>query len=133
MAEKVQKLIEEVEKLTVVELSELVKALEEKFGVSAAQTMVAAAPAAAGAAPAAGSDAAPAEEQIAFTVVLANSGANKISVIKALREINTTLGLKDAKDLAESAPKPVLEGVNKATAEEAKKKLTEAGATVEMK
>lgn len=129
MADKVQKLIEEVEKLTVVELSELVKALEEKFGVSAAVPVVAAAPVQG--APADGGEAK--EEQVAFTVVLTNSGANKISVIKALREINAALGLKEAKDLAESAPKPVLEGVNKATAEEAKKKLTEAGGTVELK
>ena len=130
MSDKTTKIIEEVEKLTVVELSELVKALEEKFGVSAAAPVaVAAAPAGA----AAGGETAAAEEQIAFTVVLANSGGNKIAVIKALREINSALGLKEAKDLAESTPKPVLEGVNKATAEEAKKKLTEAGATVEVK
>ena len=132
MAEKVEKIINEVEKLTVVELAELVKALEEKFGVSAAAPVMAAAPAGQ-AAGAPGGASEPAEEQVAFTVVLANAGGNKIAVIKALREINPNLGLKEAKDLSESAPKAVLEGVNKATAEEAKKKLTEAGATVELK
>jgi large subunit ribosomal protein L7/L12 len=130
MANKVQKLIEEIEQLSVVELSEVVKALEEKFGVSAAAPVASAtAPTSVGA----GATDEPKEEQVAFTVVLANAGANKISVIKALREINSNLGLKEAKDLAEAAPKPILEGVNKATAEEAKKKLTDAGATVEMK
>lgn len=129
MADKVQKIIDEVEGLTVVELSDLVKALEEKFGVSAAAPVVAAAPAAASG----GEAAAPAEEQVAFTVVLTNAGANKISVIKALREINSALGLKEAKDLTEKVPANVLEGVNKATAEEAKTKLTAAGATVELK
>lgn len=135
MADKVQKLIEEVEKLSVVELSELVKALEEKFGVSASAS-VAAAPVNGASTAASAGDAGsgePQEEQIAFTVVLTGTGANKIAVIKALREINPNLGLKEAKDLTESTPKPVLEGVNKATAEEAKKKLTEAGGTVELK
>lgn len=132
MAEKVQKLIEEIEKLSVVELNDLVKALEEKFGVSAAAPVMAAAASQPSSAPDAGATEGQGE-QVAFTVVLANAGANKIGVIKALREINSALGLKEAKDLAESAPKPVLEGVNKATAEEAKKKLTEAGATVELK
>jgi large subunit ribosomal protein L7/L12 len=129
MADKTKKLIEEIGDLTVVELAELVKALEDKFGVTAAAPMaaVAAAPVAAGAADE------PKEEQVAFTVVLTNAGANKISVIKALREINGTLGLKEAKDLAESAPKNILEGVNKATADEAAKKLKDAGATVELK
>jgi len=123
--EKVLKLIEEVEALTVLELSELVKELEEKFGVSAA------APVAVAAAPAAGAGAA-AEEKTEFTVVLANAGASKIGVIKVVREI-TGLGLKEAKDLVDGAPKTVKENVSKADAEEMKKKLTEAGATVELK
>lgn len=110
--------------MTVLELSELVKALEEKFGVSAAS--FAAAPAA-GAAPAAA-----AEEKTEFSVVLAAAGAQKINVIKVVREI-TGLGLKEAKDLVEGAPKAIKENVPKAQAEEIKKKLTEAGATVEIK
>ena len=122
-------LIKGIEELSVLELSDLVKALEEKFGVSAAATMVAAAPA--GAAPA--GDAAPAEEQTVFNVVIANSGAQKIAVIKALRELVPTLGLKEAKDLVDAAPKEVLAQVNKKTADEAKEKLTAAGATVELK
>jgi large subunit ribosomal protein L7/L12 len=126
---KVEELIKEIEKLSVMELADLVKALEEKFGVSAAPVAMAAP--AAGSAPAAG--AAPAEEQTTFNVVLANAGANKISVIKVVREINQNLGLKEAKDLVESAPKELLTGVNKSTAEEAKKKLMAAGATVELK
>ncbi len=134
MAEKVQKLIEEIEKLSVLELNDLVKALEEKFGV-AAMAPVAAAPVADAAqnAPAAeGGEAAP-EGQTTFNVVLTDAGANKISVIKMVREINQSLGLKEAKDLVESTPKEVITGVNKATAEEAKKKLEEAGAKVELK
>ena len=123
-------LIKAVEEMSVLELSELVKALEEKFGVSA-QSMVAAAPAAAGAAPAEGAE--PAEEQTVFNVVIANSGANKIAVIKALRELVPTLGLKEAKDLVDAAPKEVMTAVNKKTADEAKEKLTAAGATVELK
>lgn len=115
-----------VEEMTVLELSDLVKALEEKFGVSAAPIAVAAAPAAGGQA-----EAAP--EQTTFNVVLTNAGANKISVIKAVRELVPTLGLQEAKALVESAPKEVLTGVNKKTAEEAKTKLTAAGATVELK
>lgn len=127
--EKVTKLIEDIEKLTALELSELAKALEEKFGVSA---VAMAAPAAG--APAAGAAAADAgSEQTTFNVVLAAAGANKISVIKVVREINQTLGLKEAKDLVEAAPKEVITGVNKQAAEEAKKKLTDAGATVELK
>jgi large subunit ribosomal protein L7/L12 len=122
-------LITSIEEMSVLELNDLVKALEEKFGVTAAAPMAMAAPAA-GAAAAEGE--APAEEQSTFNVILATSGANKISVIKAVREINQNLGLKEAKDLVDSAPKPVVEGVNKETAEEAKKKLTEAGATVEL-
>lgn len=128
---KVDEILTQIEGLSVLELSDLVKALEEKFGVSAAPVAVAAAPAAAGAAPAAEGGAG--EEQTTFNVVIANAGANKISVIKAVREINQTLGLKEAKDLVEAAPKEVLTGVNKSTAEEAKKKLEEAGATVELK
>lgn len=119
-------LMSAIEEMSVLELADLVKALEEKFGVSA-QAM--AAPAAA--APAA--DAAPAEEQTVFNVVLASTGANKIGVIKAIRELVPTLGLKEAKDLADTAPKEVMSQVNKKTAEEAKEKLTAAGATVELK
>ncbi len=122
-------LIKAVEEMSVLELSELVKALEEKFGVSA--QAFAAAPAAAGAA--AGADEEPKEEQTVFNVVVANSGANKIGVIKALRELVPTLGLKEAKDLVDAAPKEVMTAVNKKTADEAKEKLTAAGATVELK
>lgn len=122
-------LIKAVEEMSVLELSELVKALEEKFGVSA--QAFAAAPAAAGVA--AGADEEPKEEQTVFNVVVANSGANKIGVIKALRELVPTLGLKEAKDLVDAAPKEVMTAVNKKTADEAKEKLTAAGATVELK
>ena len=112
---------------SVLEVSELIKMMEEKFGVSAAAAAVAvAAPAGGGAA------AAPVEEQTEFTVVLAETGANKVNVIKAVREL-TGLGLKEAKDLVDGAPKPVKEGVNKADAEAAKKKLEEAGAKVDVK
>ena len=124
-------LMKAIEEMSVLELSELVKALEEKFGVSAAATMVAAAPAG-GAAPAAGGTEA-AEEQTVFNVVIANAGAQKIAVIKALRELVPTLGLKEAKDLVDAAPKEVMNQVNKKTADEAKEKLTAAGATVELK
>ena len=130
---KVNKLIEEIEKLSVLELNDLVKALEKKFGVTAMAPV--AAPATATATPAQpteGGEAIP-EGQTTFNVVLANPGANKIGVIKMVREINQTLGLKEAKDLVESTPKEVITGVNKATAEEAKKKLEGAGATVELK
>jgi large subunit ribosomal protein L7/L12 len=123
---KLEKIIEEVEKLSVLELSELVKALEDKFGVSAAAPMAMAAAPAAGAAPAA------AEEKSEYQVVLTAAGANKIGVIKALREINQELGLKEAKDLAEAAPKEV-GTFKKEVAEEAKKKLEAAGAQVELK
>lgn len=126
MTDKVTKIIEEVEKLTVLELSELVKALEEKFGVSAAP--VTAAPVAAAA-----DSGEPKEEQTTFNVVLTNAGTNKIGAIKAVREVVPTLGLAEAKTLVESAPKEVLTGVNKITAEEAKKKLEACGATVELK
>ncbi len=123
----VEKIIEQIEKLSVLELADLVHALEDKFGVSASAPV---AMAAAGAT-AAGS-AEPAEEKTTFNVILTTAGANKIAAIKAVRELVQTLGLKEAKDLVEAAPKPVLEGVNKATAEEAKTKLTAAGATVEL-
>ncbi len=125
-----EELIEAIEQMSVLELSDLVKALEEKFGVSAAAMAVAAAPQ-----PAAGAqaEAAPAEEQTVFNVVLTNPGANKIAVIKAIRELVPTLGLKEAKDLVDTAPKEILTQVNKKTAEEAKEKLTAAGATVELK
>ena len=120
-------LMKAVEEMSVLQLSEFVKALEEKFGVSAS-AMIAAAPVAAAA------DAGePAEEQTVFNVVIAASGANKIGVIKALRELVPTLGLKDAKDLVDAAPKEILTAVNKKTAEEAKEKLVTAGATVELK
>ncbi len=118
-----------VSEMSVLELADLVKALEEKFGVSAMPAAVAAP--AAGAAPADSSE--PKEEQTVFNVILANAGTNKIGVIKAIRELVPTLGLQDAKTLAESAPKEVLTGVNKSTAEEAKKKLEAAGAKVELK
>ena len=126
MSEKVTNLIEEVKALTVLELSELVKALEEEFGVSAA------APAAVAiAAPAAG-DAPAAEEKTEFDVILKSAGANKINVIKVVKEA-TGLGLKEAKALVDEAPKPVKEGISKDDAEALKTKLTEAGAEVELK
>ena len=124
MSDKVLKLIEDVKALTVMELSELVKALEEEFGVSAAAPVAVAA----AAAPAA---AAAAEEKTEFDVVLAEVGPNQINVIKVVREI-TGLGLKEAKDLVDGAPKPVKEGAGKDDAEEIKKKLEEAGAKVEL-
>jgi large subunit ribosomal protein L7/L12 len=118
-------IVAEIEKLSVLEVSELVKALEEKFGVSAAAPMMmAAGPAAAGAAPA--------EEKTEFTVELSEAGANKINVIKVVREA-TGKGLKEAKDLVDAAPKPIKENVSKAEAEELKKKLEEAGAKVALK
>lgn len=119
--EKFQSLVASIEKLTVIELAELVKLLEEKFGVSAA------APAAAAAGPAAA-----AEEKTSFNVELAEAGGNKIGVIKVVREI-TGLGLKEAKDLVDGAPKMVKEGAAKAEAEDMKKKLEEAGAKVNLK
>ncbi len=123
----VETILSEIESLTLLEASELVKAMEEKFGVSAA------APVAVAAAPAAGA-AAPAEDDAdaEVTLVLAATGANKIAVLKQVREI-TGLGLKDAKDLVDNAPKPIKEGLKKPEAEELKKKLEEAGATVEIK
>ena len=119
---------EQIQGLTLLEASQLVKLLEEKLGVSAAAASVAvAAPAAGGAAAAA-----PVEEKTEFTVVLTAAGANKINVIKAVREV-TSLGLKEAKDLVDGAPKPIKEGVNKDEAETIKKKFADAGATVEVK
>jgi large subunit ribosomal protein L7/L12 len=122
-------LLKAVEEMSVLELADFVKALEEKFGVTA---MPAVASAQAGA-PAQGGDAEPKEEQTVFNVVLTGAGENKIGSIKAVRELVPTLGLQEAKTLVESAPKEVLTAVNKATAEEAKKKLEAAGAKVELK
>ena len=124
-SEKITALLEEIKGLTILEMNDLVKALEEEFGVTAAPVAVAGA--AAGAAPAAA-----AEEKTEFDVILANFGAKKLDVIKAVREI-TGLGLKDAKDLVEGAPKTVKEGVSKDEAESVKKALEEAGAEVEVK
>ncbi len=124
-------IIKAIEGMTVLDLAELVKALEQKFGVSAAAPVAVAAAPAAGGAPAAA--AAPVEEQTEFTVILKDVGAKKIEVIKAVREINSALGLKEAKDLVEAAPKPIKEGVNKAEAATLKAKLEAAGATVEVK
>jgi large subunit ribosomal protein L7/L12 len=120
-----EQFLEAIEQMTVLELSELVKALEEKFGVSASAPAVAAAPVAAAAAPVA-------EEQTEFDVILTAAGAAKINVIKVVREL-TGLGLKEAKDLVDGAPKPVKEKVSKADADAIKAKLVEAGATVEVK
>ena len=125
----IDEIVEAIGNMTLLEVAELVKKLEEKFGVSAAAAVVAAAPAAAGA-PAGPAPAA--EEKTEFTVVLKNAGANKINVIKVVREI-TGLGLKEAKDLVEGAPKPVKEGIPKEEAESIAKKLQEAGAEVEIK
>jgi large subunit ribosomal protein L7/L12 len=128
MAEsKFATLIEQIEKLSVLELSELVKELEEKFGVSAAAPMMM------GAIPMAGAPAEAAEEKSAFDVILAGAGDNKINVIKAVRELRADLGLKEAKDLVDGAPQPVLTGVKKEEAEAAKEKLAGAGASVEVK
>jgi large subunit ribosomal protein L7/L12 len=128
MALSNQEILDAIAAKSVLEISELIKLMEEKFGVSAAAAAVAVAGPAAG-----GGGAAPAaEEQTEFTVVLAETGANKVNVIKAVREL-TGLGLKEAKDLVDGAPKPVKEGVNKADADAAKKKLEEAGAKVEVK
>lgn len=124
ISKNIEDIISKVEKLTVLELAELVHALEEKFGVTAAAPMAVAA--------SSGVPTEPTEEQTTFNVILASAGANKIGAIKAVRELVPTLGLREAKDLVESAPKPVLEGVNKEKANEAKTKLTAAGATVEL-
>jgi len=125
MAVAQAEILDKIASMTVLELSELIKAMEEKFGVSAAAAVAVAGPAAAAAAPAA-------EEKTEFTVVLASFGDNKVNVIKTVREL-TGLGLKEAKDLVDGAPKPVKEGLNKADAEAAKKKLEDAGAKVEIK
>ena len=127
MAFNQEEFINNLSNLTVVELVQLTKALEDKWGVKAAPVAVAAAPAAGG-----GAAAAPAEEKTEFTVVLKAGGPNKIGTIKVVREV-TGLGLKDAKDLVDGAPKDVKVGVNKAEAEEIAKKLKEAGAEVELK
>lgn len=124
---KFQALVGEIEKMSVLDLSELVKVLEEKFGVSAAAPAMMMPPTAVG-----GAAAEAAEEKTSFTVELTEAGSNKIGVIKALREL-TQMGLKDAKDMADAAPKVVKEGVEKAQAEEWKKKLEEAGAKVTLK
>ena len=126
MAIAKQEILDAIGSMTVLELSQLIKDMEDKFGVSAAAAVAVAGPAAAGPAAAA------AEEQTEFTVVLSSFGENKVNVIKAVREL-TGLGLKEAKDLVDGAPKPVKEGMNKADAEAAKKKLEEAGAKVELK
>ena len=126
MSEKVTKLVDQISELSVLEVADLVKALEEKFGVTAAPVAVAGAAAAVAAA-------APAEEKTEFDVVIADAGANKIAVIKAVREIKTDLGLVEAKNLVEKTPALVLEGAKKEDAEAAKKKLEEAGAKVELK
>lgn len=121
MSEKIEKMLEEIDSLTVIELSELVKGIEEKYGVSAAAV----------AAPAAGAGAAAAEEKSSFNVVLKEAGANKIAVIKVVRDA-TGLGLKEAKELVDGAPKTVKENASKDEAEELKAKFTEAGAVVEL-
>ena len=126
MALSKAEILDAIAGMTVLELSELIKEMEEKFGVSAAAAAVAVA------APAAGAAAPAAEEKTEFTVVLTEAGANKVNVIKVVREL-TGLGLKEAKDLVDGAPKPVKEGVAKADAEAAKKKLEEAGAKAELK
>jgi large subunit ribosomal protein L7/L12 len=127
MSEKIQGLLDQIGGLSLLEASELVKAMEDKFGVSAAAAAVAVAPAGGG-----GAAAAPAEEKTEFNVVLVEGGANKINVIKVVREI-TSLGLKEAKDLVDGAPKPIKEGIPKDEADQIAKKLTEAGAKVEIK
>ena len=126
MAIAKQEILDAIGNMSVLELSQLIKDMEEKFGVSAAAATVAVA------APAAGGGAAAAEEKTEFTVILAAAGENKVNSIKAVREV-TGLGLKEAKDLVDGAPKPVKEGISKADAEALKKKLEEAGAKVEVK
>ena len=129
LSKDAEKVMETVEKMTILELNDLVKALEEKFGVSASAPVMVAGVAANGN----GNGAEPVEEQTEFDVVLTEAGANKIGVIKAVREINSALGLVEAKNLVESAPKTILEGAKKEDAQNAKKKLEEAGAKVELK
>ena len=123
-----QQVVDYIKGISVLELSQLVKALEQELGVSAAAAM----PVAVAGAPAAGGAAAPVEEKTDFTAILTEVGSNKINVIKVVREV-TSLGLKEAKDLVEAAPKPIKEGVSKAEAEEIKKKIEAAGAKVEVK
>jgi large subunit ribosomal protein L7/L12 len=130
MSERVEKIVDAIKELSLLEAADLVKRLEEVLGVSAAAAAPVVVAGGMAGAPAAG--AAPAEEKTEFSVVLTAIGANKINVIKAVREV-TSLGLKEAKDLVEAAPKPIKEGVNKEEAESIKKKFTEAGATVEVK
>ena len=127
MSEKVEKIIKEIEEMKVVDLNELVKAIEDKFGVSAMPVAVASQAQASGAA------AEPVEEKTTFNVVLTDAVANKLQVIKAVREVDQNLGLIDAKKLVESAPKEILKGVKKEEAEEAKKKLEATGAKIELK
>ena len=129
MAIAKQDILDAIGSMTVLELSQLIKDMEDKFGVSAAAAVAVAAPGAGGAGAAAG---AATEEKTEFTVILAAAGDNKVNTIKAVREV-TSLGLKEAKDLVDGAPKPVKEGVSKADAEAIKKKLEEAGAKVEVK
>ncbi len=131
LSENAKKIMEMVEKMNVLELNNLVKALEEKFGVSASAPIMVAGTGIAGGNGAAAAE--PEEEKTEFDVILTDAGANKIGVIKAVREINSALGLVEAKTLVESAPKPVLEAAKKEDAQEAKKKLEEAGAKVELK
>lgn len=128
LSKKVQKIVDAVKELSLMEVSELVEALEDEFGVSAAAPIMAAAPAAAN-----GGAEAAAEEQTEFDVILKDGGSNKIAVIKAVRALKQDLGLSDAKKFVESAPKTVLEATDKDKAEEAKKSLEEAGAVVELK
>jgi large subunit ribosomal protein L7/L12 len=127
MAVAKQEILDAIGSMTVLELSQLIKDMEEKFGVSAAAAVAVAAPAAGG-----GAGAAAAEEKTEFTVILAAAGENKVNTIKAVREV-TSLGLKEAKDLVDGAPKPIKEGISKADAEAIKKKMEEAGAKVEIK
>jgi large subunit ribosomal protein L7/L12 len=127
MAIAKQEILDAIGNMTVLELSQLIKDMEDKFGVSAAAAVAVAAPAAGG-----GAGAAVAEEKTEFTVILTAAGENKVNTIKAVREV-TSLGLKEAKDLVDGAPKPIKEGINKADAEAIKKKMEEAGAKVEIK
>jgi large subunit ribosomal protein L7/L12 len=127
MAIAKQDILEAIGSMTVLELSQLIKDMEDKFGVSAAAAVAVAAPAAGG-----GAGAAAAEEKTEFTVILTQAGENKVNTIKAVREV-TSLGLKEAKDLVDGAPKPIKEGISKADAEAIKKKMEEAGAKIEIK
>lgn len=130
MAEKLEQILKEIEGLTLLEVAELVKMMQERWGISAAVPVAAAAAPAAAAAAAAPAE--PVEEKTQFTVILKDGGAKKIQVIKVVRELIQGLGLKEAKELVESAPKPILENVPKEQAEAAKAKLEEAGAVVEL-